>query len=168
LSLISQGLSAIDKKILKILLAPNGEAGVHVAASASSDRMIAAELGLPPDTITKRRRRLEGEFLQLLYVMNLVNLGYRRVDFLIATQRGLTIALANDLLKIKEVVRVGRSVGQPTIDLRAEILIRNNGELLELLEFVKAMDGVRDVVWSEIVQVVGDKGSVPMDVIDLL
>jgi hypothetical protein len=40
--------------------------------------------------------------------------------------------------------------------------------LLDILEKVKAMDGFNDVVWSEIVQVVGRKISIPSRIIDML
>jgi hypothetical protein len=52
--------------------------------------------------------------------------------------------------------------------LRVEIIVRDNAELLDILEKVKAMDGVNDVVWSEIVQVVGMKRSIPSRIIDML
>lgn len=39
---------------------------------------------------------------------------------------------------------------------------------VELLEQAKGMAGVRDIVWSEIVRVVGHKGSVPSEIIDNL
>jgi hypothetical protein len=61
------------------------------------------------------------------------------------------------LLERKEVTFVARTIGQITIDLRAEVFVRNSGELLSLIEEVKAMNGVRDVVWSEVVEVVGRK-----------
>jgi hypothetical protein len=72
------------------------------------------------------------------------------------------------LLENEEVVYVGKSIGEHTIDLRVEIIVRDNEELLDILEKVKAMDGVNDVVWSEIVQVVGMKRSIPSRIIDML
>jgi hypothetical protein len=72
------------------------------------------------------------------------------------------------LLENEEVVYVGKSIGEHTIDLRVEIIVRDNAELLDILEKVKAMDGVNDVVWSEIVQVVGMKRSIPSRIIDML
>jgi hypothetical protein len=66
------------------------------------------------------------------------------------------------------VVYVGKSIGEHTIDLRVEIIVRDNSELLDILEKVKAMDGVNDVIWSEIVQVVGRKRSIPSRIIDML
>ena len=65
-------------------------------------------------------------------------------------------------------VYVGKSIGEHTIDLRVEIIVRDNSELLNILEKVKAMDGVNDVIWSEIVQVVGRKRSIPSRIIDML
>jgi hypothetical protein len=161
-------LSAIDRKVLKILLAPNGKARLHVDASERSNKILATKLGIPLALIKRRRKLLEERFLELFYIMNLASLSYRRVDFLIATQAGLTISIANKLMKIIEVVTVGRSIGEPTIDLRAELIVKDNEQLFELLEQVKAIDGVRVAVWSEIVQIVGNKGSVPSDIIDIL
>ena len=40
--------------------------------------------------------------------------------------------------------------------------------LLDLLELIKEMDGVNDVVWSEIVHVIGRKRSIPAGIIDRL
>ena len=165
-------LSRIDRKILKTLLSRKGKASLHVDASSSSssslNRIIANKLGIPLSVVKSRRNRLEKNFLELLYVMDLESFGYRRVDFLISTQKGMSLTIANKLLKVKEVVSVGRSIGEPTIDLRAELIVKDNGQLLELLEQVKAMSGVRDVVWSEIIKVVGNKGSVPPHIVDIL
>jgi len=69
-------------------------------------------------------------------------------------------------LEREEVVYVGKSIGEHTIDLRAEIIVRDNAELLDVLEEVKAMEGVRDTVWSEIVHVIGKKRSIPSYIID--
>ena len=76
--------------------------------------------------------------------------------------------MANRLLENEEVVYVGKSIGEHTIDLRVEIIVRDNSELLNILEKVKAMDGVNDVIWSEIVKVVGRKRSIPSRIIDML
>lgn len=160
-------LSTNDKKILKILLAPKSKVSFHVS-SDGSDKLISKKLGIPISSVKSCRKRLEVNFLKLLYVMTLIGLGRRRIDFFISTQKGLTVPISKKLMQIKNVVSVGRSIGEPTIDLRAELIVKHNGELLELLEKVKGMNGIREVVWSEIVQVMGNKGSVPSGIIDLL
>lgn len=165
---LKQRLSRLDKKILKILLAPNGRTCAHIAAAASSNGIIANTLGLSLGRVKRRREIVEKLHLESWYSMNVKGVGHKRVDFLIATERGRTVLIAKKLLKVKEVVSVSRSIGQPTIDLRAELIVKDNGQLLELLEQVKGIDGVTNVVWSEVVYVVGKKGSVPPEIIDVL
>jgi hypothetical protein len=75
-------------------------------------------------------------------------------------------AVAKKLLDINEVTYVGKSIGEHTIDLRTETIVKDNASILDLLERIKAMDGVKDVVWSEIVSVVGRKISIPSSIID--
>ena len=38
---------------------------------------------------------------------------------------------------------MGQSIGEHTIDLRGETIVKDNQELLELLEKLKAMEGIR-------------------------
>jgi DNA-binding Lrp family transcriptional regulator len=152
-------LSPIDKKILKVLLNPDGKVSSHA---------LSARLGIPRTTIQRRRNFLEKHYLELSYHLKLNELGYRRVDLLIYTGGGSTVTIADKLLERDEVVYVGRSIGEHTIDLRAEVIIKDNSQLLDLLEEIKAMPSVRDVVWSEIVKIVGRKRSVPVSIIDML
>ena len=152
-------LSDIDKKLLKILLSPNG----NVKSSS-----ISKELGLPITTIRRRRKRLETEFLKSYYVLDIEKFGWRRVDFFISTKNGKINSVANKLMEIDEVTYMGKSIGEHTIDLRVETIVKDNVILLDLLENIKGMDGVNDVVWSEIVNVVGKKRSIPSSIIDQL
>ena len=71
-------------------------------------------------------------------------------------------------MKHESVTYVGRSIGGRTIDLRAEVIIRHNSELLGLLDSVKAMDNVKSVIWSEVVDVIGRKRSIPSSIIEEL
>jgi DNA-binding Lrp family transcriptional regulator len=152
-------LSEVDRELLKVILNPNGR---------SSSMLLSKKLGIPKTTIQRRRKRLEKEFLHLSYSLNLEKFGWRRVDLLIATRFGKTNSVAKQLLSNEEVTYVGKSIGEHTIDLRAEIIIKDNSQLLDVLEKVKAMDGVNDTIWSEIVEVVGRKRSIPSKIIDQL
>ena len=154
-------LSEVDREILKDHLSP-------INGRKHSALFFPKKLGIPQTTIQRRRKRLEKEFLQSSYTLNLEKFGYRRVDLLIYTRNGKTGSVAEELLEKEEVTYVGKSIGEHTIDLRVEIIIKDNAELLNILEKVKSMDGVNDVVWSEIVQVVGRKRSIPSKIIDLL
>ena len=152
-------LSDIDKKILKILLAPNGN--VH-------SQQMAKDLRIPITTVRRRRHRLESEFIKSNYVLDIEKFGWRRVDFFLSIRNGKINSVAEKLLKLDEVTYVGKSIGEHTIDLRVETIVKDNVMLLDLLELIKAMDGVNDVIWSEIVHVIGRKRSIPSAFIDKL
>jgi DNA-binding Lrp family transcriptional regulator len=151
------GISQIDRKILKILLAPNGQ---------KTTKSISAKLGIPVTTVRRRRKRLEGKFLKVQYVLDIEKFGWRRIDFFISIRNGLVNAVANKLMDLDDVTYIGKSIGEHTIDLRVETIVKDNVVLLDLLEEIKGMDGVKDVVWSEIVSVVGRKISIPVSIID--
>jgi hypothetical protein len=68
--------------------------------------------------------------------------------------------IGKDLLKRDEVAYVARTIGQFTIDLRAEVFVQNSDELVNLIEDVKATKGVKEVIWSEVVEIVGRKNHV--------
>ena len=151
-------VSDLDRKLLKILLLPNGD--------LKSSKSLSLKLGLPITTVRRRRKRLESKFLKLHYVMDIEKFGWKRVDFFISIRNGMVNAVANKLLDSDEVTYVGKSIGEHTIDLRVETIVKDNASILDHLESIKAMDGVNDVVWSEIVSVVGKKISIPISIID--
>ena len=152
------GLSQIDRKILKILLSPNGQ--------SKSTKGISTKLGIPVTTVRRRRKRLENMFLKIHYVLDIEKFGWRRVDFFISIRNGMVKSVAKKLVELDDVTYVGKSIGEHTIDLRVETIVKDNSVLLDLLEVIKGMEGVRDVVWSEIVTVVGRKISIPTSIID--
>ena len=52
-----------------------------------------------------------------------------------------------------------RAIGENPVYLKEEVIVKDNAELLSLTEEIKAMEGVRDMVWSETVAWVGRKMS---------
>jgi DNA-binding Lrp family transcriptional regulator len=150
-------LSSIDRKLLKILLSPNGTA---------STKSLSKKLGIPATTIQRRRKRLEKEFLVHTYTLNLARFGWHKVEFLIATESGKTDMIGKAVLKYDEVIYVGKSIGQHTIDLRIETILKDNAEILRMMELLKGMAGIKEVMWTEIVQAIGTKTSVPTQIID--
>ena len=155
-----KGISQIDRKILKILLSPNGQ--------LKSTKGISTKLGIPVTTIRRRRKRLEDKFLKVHYVLDIEKFGWRRVDFFISITNGMVNAVSKKLIELDDVTYIGKSIGEHTIDLRVETIVKDNSVLLDLLEVIKGMEGVKDVVWSEIVSIVGRKISVPSSIIDKL
>ena len=82
-------LSEVDRELLKALLNPNG---------GFSSVLLSNKLGISKTTIQRRRKRLEKEFLQLSYSLNLEKFGWRRVDLLIATRYGKTSSVARPVI----------------------------------------------------------------------
>jgi DNA-binding Lrp family transcriptional regulator len=141
-------LSDLDRKMLRLLLDSEGSIPTHE---------ISEQLGMPISTVQRRRKRLEDEYLIKHYSLDPMKFGYRKIDLLIYTQGGDTISVGQELLKREEVTYAARTIGEHTIDLRIEVFVKDNGVLLDLLETVKAMKGVRDVVWTEVVETIGRK-----------
>jgi DNA-binding Lrp family transcriptional regulator len=152
-------LTAFDKEILKNLLESSGRV---------SSRSISRKLDIPVTAIYRRRMRLENEFLEIVYSLKLDKLGWRNANLLISTSKGKGSSIGKMLLTHNSITVVNRSIGEHTIDLHAEIMFRNNTELLNLIEWIKSQDGVKDVVWSEPVEVVGKNIARPMEILDQL
>jgi DNA-binding Lrp family transcriptional regulator len=141
-------LSDVDRKMLKLLLDSEGKISSHE---------LSTELDIPLSTVQRRRRRIEETYLIKHYSLDPMKFGYRRIDLLIYTEGGETMNIGRELLEREEVTYAARTIGEHTIDLRLEVFIKDNGVLLDLLEHVKAMKGVRDVIWTEVIEVIGKK-----------
>ena len=150
-------LSTIDRMILKEILS---------SSEKRTSTFLSKKLKVSTATIQRRRKRLEREFLEKEYTLCHEKFGWWRVDFFISTISGKTDSVARELLALREVIFVGKSIGEYTIDLRVEAIVKDNSQILELMDRIKAIDGVKQVVWSEIVMGVGNKMSVPSFVID--
>ena len=141
-------LSDLDRKMLRLLLDSEGHISTHE---------LSKQLEIPLSTVQRRRKRLESEYLIKHYSLDPMKFGYRKIDLLIYTEGGGTLSIGKELLKREEVTYAARTIGEHTIDLRIEVFVKDNGILLNLLEDVKAMRGVRDVVWTEVVETIGRK-----------
>ena len=157
--MLKNRLSVVDKLILKEILSPNEN---------MTSALLSKKLKIPVTTIQKSRKRLEKDFLELEYSLLFEKVGWRRVDFFISTISGMTDDVANKILALKQVIYVGKSIGEHTIDLRVEAIVKDNSQILDLMERMKRIHGVRQVVWSEIVKLMKNKLSVPSYIIDRL
>ncbi|MHB8699557.1 MAG: Lrp/AsnC family transcriptional regulator [Nitrososphaerales archaeon] len=141
-------LSELDRKILRLLLNTEGKIPTHE---------LSQQLGIPLSTVQRRRKRLEETYLIKTYSLDPMKFGFRRIDLLLYTEGGATMNVGKELLKREEVTFAARTIGEHTIDLRVEVFVKDNSQLLNLIEVVKAMKGVRDVVWTEVVETIGRK-----------
>lgn len=81
----------------------------------------------------------------------------RKIDFFISTTKGKSTSIGKQLLKREEITSASLCIGEPTIDLRVEGLLNCNGAILDMLEEIKGMNGVKHVIWSEVIKVIGKK-----------
>ena len=141
-------LSNKDRRMLRLLLDSEGHIPTHE---------LSQQLRIPLSTVQRRRKRLEDTYLIKNYSIDPMKFGFRRIDLLIYTEGGVTMDIGKELLEREEVTFAARTIGEHTIDLRIEVYVRDNSELLNLLEEIKAMKGVRDVIWTEVVETIGRK-----------
>jgi DNA-binding Lrp family transcriptional regulator len=141
-------LSEVDRKMIRLLLESEG---------TIPSRELSLKLGIPLSTVQRRRKRIEETYLIKHYSLDPMKFGFRKIDLLIYTEGGETMNIGKELMEREEVTYAARTIGEHTIDLRVEVFVKNNGTLLDLLEHVKAMKGVRDVVWTEIIEIIGRK-----------
>jgi DNA-binding Lrp family transcriptional regulator len=150
-------LSTLDRLILKEILSSNDN---------RTSTFLSKKLKVSTATIQRRRKRLEKEFMEKEYTFSHEKFGWRRVEFFISTISGKTDNIAREILGLREVIFVGKSIGERTIDLRVEAMVKDNSQILDLMDRMKAIDGVSQVVWSEIVMGLGNRMSVPSFIID--
>lgn len=152
---MNRRLNKLDKEILKLILRPNG--GKPVCSKA-----LATKLGVPSTTVQRRRKKLEEMgLLKTSYRVEPAFFGWHHVDFLLSTACGKTIRIVKKLGDLEQVTSITRTIGQPTIDLRVETVLRDNKEILDMLEILKGMDGVADAVWTERMERVVEKAFIP-------
>jgi len=138
-------LSATDK-ILKTLLSTNRRV---------SSLEIAKDLDIPLSTI-QRRKRLESAFLESAYSLKVGKFGWKKVTLLISTENGKTSQIGKELAAWPHsIVSVARIMGKNSVDIMAECVIKDDASLLDLIEQIRSLDGVSDVLWNKLIEVIG-------------
>jgi len=153
----SFSFTEVDKKVLRSLLDSGGKV---------SSLALSRKLEIPLTTVQRRRKRLESEFLEVSYSLRLDKLGWRKADLLVSTGNGMTSAVGKEILAHNNITRVSKAIGEHTIDLHAESVFKDNKELLDVIEWIKSLEGVKDVVWTEPVEMVGKNNSMQHEIID--
>lgn len=122
-------LSPIDKHMLKLLLASNGTV---------SSMTLSKELGIPLTTIQRRRKRL-AEFLDISCSLALRKFGLRSITFFIAVENGMPTSVAREILGWPGVMSVSRTLSNHKIDIKAEVVLKTNKEVIDFSERIKMM-----------------------------
>lgn len=101
-------ISSLDKMMLKEILSSNKKL---------TSAFLSEKLKTPITTIQRGRTRLEKVFLDKEYILSLEKFGMRGVDFFISTINGKTDEVAKVLFNLRQVIFVGKSIGQHAIGL---------------------------------------------------
>ena len=151
-------LSPVDKKILKTLLSSTGEI---------SSLTLSRELDIPLSTVQRRRKRLEADFLEASYSPKLEKLGWRVAMLFVHTEKGNTLGVGKEILSWKDsTVRVWRAIGAETTDIITEAIFQENKDLMDIIERVKAIKGVTNISWIELVSTLGKNDQCFESIID--
>jgi DNA-binding Lrp family transcriptional regulator len=142
-------LDSLNTKIIKELVSnPN-------VRSAT----IANKYKAPLSTVQRRKARLENSILKKNYQINIRELGWRTADLFLSVEKGKSEELAKKLLCKNDdkniIMSTSLRIGDPEINVSAQVFYKGSEELLEIIESVKAMPYVQNVEWSETVRVVG-------------
>lgn len=134
-------LSAADKKIVKRLISSSGKV---------SSLLLSRELDIPLTTTQRRRKRLEEEFVEAHYSLNVGKLGWRKATLFISVSQGDSIATGKEIFEISEkIISLSRVMGSREADLKAQIVFKNNSGLASLIDQIKSHPHVQDISWSE-------------------
>lgn len=155
---LARVVSPADKKILKALLSSTG--GV-------SSLTLSKELDIPLSTVQRRRKRLEANLLEMSYTLKVERFGWRTATLFISTRNGMTAAVGKEILSWKDSVScVSRTMGENSIDLKADIVFKDNEELVEIIGRIKATEGVEKVSWSEQIRAIGHNSGLISYILD--
>lgn len=148
-------LSPIDKKILGMLVSSDKEV---------SYASLARGLNIPLTTVQRRLTRLE-ELLDYTYSLKTDRFGIRSITFFISTERRIVEDVGRDILKMKGVTTVARAFNG-NVDLRVDVLLRGNSELVIIEEQIRKVNGVKELFWIESVAMIGRNNTTLLSIID--
>ena len=121
-----------------------------------SSREIANKVETPLSTVQRRRKILEKFVLSKAYNVDMSLFGWRIADLLIEIAQGEPHLVADDVIEQndKNIISASLRIGSPQISMVIQICYKSSKELLQILQDIKALEGIGRVEWSEIVQVI--------------
>jgi DNA-binding Lrp family transcriptional regulator len=119
----------------------------------TKSKELARAHGIPLSTIQRRRTLLERTILMKKYSINVRELGWRTADLFVSVEKDNSVKIAEALLANQNVIASSIRVGDPKVNVAAQVYYKSTEELHNLVESTKAMPHVMDVEWSEVVRV---------------
>ena len=139
-------LDALDIRIIKEMI---NNADIKSA-------VIADRYKSPLSTVQRRRAKLERTILKKKYHIDIGQLGWRNADLMISVDKGNCEQVAKKLLEERNnVVATSLRIGDPQVNVMAQVFYKNSEELHNLMEDIRSMTSVTSVEWAEVVRIVG-------------
>jgi DNA-binding Lrp family transcriptional regulator len=118
---------------------------------------ISLKLKIPLSTIQRRRNAIEKSgFLQHKFEIEPKKFGLRSADLLIDISKGDCEEIAKEILNQyrKNILQITIRIGSPKINLIATVFYKDTDEVFEIMQYVRRMEHVENVEWSEVVKTV--------------
>ena len=122
---------------------------------------IARTVKSPLSTVQRRRTALERSILTKSYNLDVSIFGWRIADLMIELGKGDPYAISKSIIRDndKNIINASLRIGNPRINMVAQVCYRSSRELHEVLQNIKAHDKVNNIEWSEIVQVITENNA---------
>jgi hypothetical protein len=120
---------------------------------------IASKYKAPLSTEQRREARLENSVLKKNYQINIRELGGGQLIFFVSRKRQIWRISKKTLDgngNNNIIMNTSLRIGDPQINVSAQVLYKGSEELLEIIQSVKATSYAKNVEWSEAVKVVGN------------
>ena len=124
---------------------------------STSSASLATKLGIPLSSLQRRRTKLEKSVLTKSYDINLKAAGGKMGDAVINVDKGRSREVATNILKKfkSNVMNVSTRINSEH-NVAAQIIYNDTAELHNLLENIKSIPYVTSLLWSEMVERIGD------------
>ena len=116
---------------------------------------VSVKLKVPLSTIQRRRNAIERSgFLQRKYEVDPKKFGLRSADLLVNVSKGDCEEIANEIINQyrKNILQVTIRIGSPKINLVATVIYKDTAQVYEIMQYIRGMEYVESVEWSEIVK----------------
>jgi DNA-binding Lrp family transcriptional regulator len=120
---------------------------------------IATKYKKPLSTVQRRRTKLEHSILKKGYRVDISQLGWREADLMIGVQKGDCEEVATKLLETPGVISASLRIGDPDVNIMAQVYYKTSQELQNLVEGIRRLASVTSVSWSEVVKVLGSNNA---------
>ena len=118
---------------------------------------ICNELKIPLSTIQRRRARIDkSSMMKRGYKIDYKQFGVRRAQLLVTVSKGDCVDIARKIVMEypENVLEVSIRIGDPQVNFVVEVIYNDSDEIFNMIQYIKKMEHVEDVRWSEIITAV--------------